>query len=340
MEHAWMRRTAGAIVILVGAVFIGSVIANNLFSVGPAFERMSDGFRPAMQSGPIAQLRSDLQGFAAVNGEFNGPAGQQLAAALNMTPEQFQAFMAQRYPDVATGMQQLPTIVQQFQGVVNTLAAEQGNFAKADAIPTGNLPATTVPWGLLIAGIALIGLGTWIVVHPVRMVAIVAIALGGALVIAPLLMNLPSKAQAADTMNDHLRPVYTAQLIGNGKAALATVGAMGQQMQSKMLPDLAAQLKMTPADLQAFLQQNLPATSGALQAMPAAMELFQSLIATFGQHLSDYQTLTSVAFVPIVWTMIVGGIVTVLAGVWAFLVEGRRREEAWVDVPLSLPRAA
>jgi hypothetical protein len=339
MERTWMRRTAGAIVILVGAVFIGSVIVNNLFSVGPAFERMSDGFRPAMQSGPIAQFRSDLQGFGAVNGEFNGPAGQQLAGALNMTPEEFQAFMAQQYPDVAKGMQQLPAIVQQFQGVVNTLAAEQGRFAKADAIPTSNLPATTIPWAMLVAGIVLVGLGIWIVVRPIRAVAVVAIALGAALVIAPLLMNLPSKAQAADTMNDHLKPVYTAQLIASGKAALATVGAMGQQMQTKMLPDLGAQLNMSPGELQAFLQQNLPATAGALQAMPDAMARFQSVIGTFDQHLSDYRTLTPVAFVPIVWTIVVGGIVVVIAGTWALLAE-RRREDLAESPPVGLPRAA
>lgn len=338
MEHTGMRRAAGAIVIVVGAVLIGSVIVNSLFSVGPAFERMSDGFRPVMQSGPIAQLGTDLQGFDAVNTEL-GTAIPQLAAAVGMSPEEFQAFLAQQYPDVAAGMQQLPAIVQQFQGVVGTLAAEQGNFADADAIPTSGLPATTVPWGMVFAGLALVGVGIWMVVSPMRVAAYVALALGAALVVVPLLMNLPSKAQAADTMNDHLKPVYTAELIAGGKAALATVGAMGQQMQGQMLPDLAAQMGMSPAELQGFLQENLPATSAALQSMPDAMGRFQSVIGTFEQHLADYNTLTSVAFVPIVWTMIVGGIVTVMAGTWALL-SGRRQEELVEAPPVSLPRAA
>lgn len=44
---------------------------------------------------------------------------------------------------------------------------------------------------------------------------------------------------------------------------------MGTEMQTKMLPALATQLKMSPEQLQAFLGSNFPATAKALQTMPA-----------------------------------------------------------------------
>src|SRR5690349_15974452 len=106
--RTWMRRTAGILVVAVGATFVGVVIASRLFSVGPAFERMSDGFRPVMQAAPIARLQGDLRGLDAVSSEFGTTAVPLLAGALQMTPQEFAAFMGQRYPAVATGMQQLP----------------------------------------------------------------------------------------------------------------------------------------------------------------------------------------------------------------------------------------
>jgi hypothetical protein len=302
------------------------VIVNRLFSVGPAFERMSDGFRPAMKPAPIAQLQKDLNGLSTVSTEFGAKGVPMLSQALKMTPEQFRVFMGEQYPAVATGMTQLPAIVTQFRGVVGTLAAEQSRFARADAIPTSHLPATTVPWGLLIAGIVLLVVGAIVVVRPARLWAWLAVGFGAILIAASLAFALPQKASAADTMNLHLQPVYTAQMLTGAKGALTTVGAMGEQMQSKMLPALAQQLGMDQAHLQSFLQANLPAMAAGIQAMPQAMGRFQTLLTVFEGHLADYDTLKPVAFVPIVWTLIAGGIAAMLAGAWALVMSGRKLE--------------
>ncbi len=337
--HVWQRRTAGPLVAAVGAAFLISVAVNHLFSVGPAFERMSDGFRPAMKPAPIARLQSDLTGLNAVSEEFSTKGVPMLSHALGMTPEEFTAFMGQRYPAVATGVQQLPGIVTQFRGVVGTLDAEQGRFARADAIPTSSLPATTVPWGLLIAGIVLLGLGVVVAARPGRLGAAVAVALGALLIAVPLALSLPQKASAADTMNRHLQPVYTAQMLTGAKAALTTVGAMGEQMQARMLPDLGQQLGMDQQQLQAFLGKSLPAMAAGMQSMPQALGRFQNLLATFDGHLADYDTLQPVAFVPIVWTMVAGGIVALLAGALG-LVPRRKDERAEEEARPSLLQAA
>jgi hypothetical protein len=336
--HTWQRRTVGVIVAAVGIAFIVAVIVNELFTVGPAFERMSDGFRPAMKPAPIAQLQTDLKGLSAVSTEFGTKGLPMLSQALKMTPEQFTAFMGQRFPAVATGMQQLPAIVTRFQGVVGTLQNEQGRFAKADAIPTSGLPATTVPWGLLGAGIVLLGLGLAVVARPVRLLIGVAAFVGALLVVVSFAFSLPQKASAADTMNTHLQPVYTQQMLTGATSALTTVGAMGQQIQADMLPAFGRQLGMDQQQLGSFLQQNLPAMAAGLQSMPAARGRFQNLVTTFGAHLADYDTLKPVAFVPIVWTMIAGGIVVlVVTGLGLVVV---RREPEVEEVAVSYLKAA
>ncbi len=323
---SWQRRIAGVVVALVGVAFLGSVIVNNLFSVGPAFERMSDGFRPAMQPEPIATLKQDLAGLKAVSDEFGTTAVPMLSQALQMTPEDFTAFMGTQFPDVATGVQQLPAIVSSFEGVVGTLEAEQGRFADADAIPTSSLPATTIPWGLTVAGIVLLAIGVGLVLRPGKALALAAVVVGALMIAAPLVMSLPSKAASADTMNEHLKPVYTAEMLQGATQGLAVVGAMGTQMQSEMLPALGQQLGMDEAGLQAFLGENLPAMAGAMAAMPDAMGRFTATVETFQAHLDDFDTLKPVAFAPIVWTMIVGGLVALLAGLWGLVGARASRE--------------
>jgi hypothetical protein len=323
--QVWQRRVAGLVVAAVGATFIVLVIVNRLFTVGPAFERMSDGFRPAMKPAPIAAIQQDLAGMQAVSAEFTTKGVPTFSQALNMTPEEFTAFMQKQFPAVATGIQQLPDITTNFKAVVGTLSAEQARFIRADAIPTSSLPATTVPWGLLAAGILLFGIGLLMLIRPEVFGPALALTLGAMLIVVPLTLSLPGKASAADLMNQHLKPVYTAQLISGAKQSLATVGAMGTQMQTEMLPSLGQQLGMDPAQLQTFLAQNMPAMTAMMQGMPAALGRFTDLVTVFDQHLKDYDAIKSTQFGPIVWTMIWGGVVAMVGGAWALLF-GRRRD--------------
>jgi hypothetical protein len=335
--QTWQRKAAGVVVAAVGVAFIVSVVVNNLFSVGPAFERMADGFRPAMQAESITSLARDLDGLQAVTDEFSVVAVPMLSDAVGVAPDEFVGFMTEQFPEVATGIEQLPTIIESFRGVVGTLDAEQERFASADAIPTASLPATTVPWGLTIAGVALLGLGIVIVVRPGRLAPVAALVVGALLILVPLALSLPGKAADADTMNENLKPVYTAELIAGADQGLAVVGAMGTQLQVEMLPALAQQLGMDEAALQGFLGENLPAMSGAMAGMPDAMGRFTTVVEIFRTHLDDYDTINAVAFVPIVWTMILGGILAALAGAWAFF--AHRREAQHVEVARAPERA-
>jgi hypothetical protein len=321
----WQRRVAGAVVALVGVVFIGSIVVNELFSVGPAFEDLSDGFRPVMRQEALATARQDLDGLQAASEELQTAGLPMMAQALGMTPEEFAGFLGEQYPDVATGVEQLPAVVESFGGVIDTLEAELERFASADAIPTSSLPATTIPWAMLVAGLLLIGLGIAISFTAGRVAPIAAGIVGVLLVVVPFALSLPTKAADADRMNENLEPVYTQELVTGAQQGLEVVGAMGTEMTEELLPALAAQMGMDEAALQAFLGENLPATAAGIQAMPEAMGRFTTLVETFETHLEDYETIGDVAFVPIVWTLVIGGAVALLASVWAFVATGRRR---------------
>jgi len=314
MRTGWPRKLAAVTMVLLGASFVAATLVANLFRVGPAFERMTDGFRPMMTQSAIQADQQSVQGLAAAGTEIQTKLVPALAQQLNMTPAQLQQLITQQYPDVAKGLAQVQPTAQQFAALLNTLDRTQPLFVSADAIPTSNLSSTTVPWSLLAVGVVVLGLGLVVWFKPGMSAPVIATLVGAALVALPLSLNMVHKASNADKMNSILKPVYNQSLIDNGHAALVQLGAMGTQLQNEMLPQLATQLHMTPVQLQAMLQQNFPATAAALKSLPTATAHFGAMVGQFDQHLSDYQTLKPVSFEPIVWLMIAGGSVLFLLG--------------------------
>ena len=323
-----MRRLAGGLVAVVGVVLLISTFANNLFSVGPAFEEMIDDFRPLLAEESIATAQGDLAMLGAVGDEFEGAIVPALSQQLGMSPDEFMTFTATEFPDVANGVQGLPEIVPTFNGLIDTLDQQRALFDSADQIPTKDLPATTVPWGLFFAGLALIAAGVFLF-KPGWLGLALTGGLGVLIVVVTLILTLIPKAADADELNDNLTPIYTPELVAQAEGALGTVGAMGTQMQDEMLPALAQQLGLSDQELGGFLGENFPATAQALGALPDAMGRFQGLVETFATNLDNYDTIQPVAFSPIIWTLFVAGLVTLAAFGLAWWSD--RRLPTWRD---------
>ncbi|MCL1601183.1 MAG: hypothetical protein M3112_06575 [Actinomycetia bacterium] len=307
------RKVSAGVVIIIGIAFLVITMMNNLFQVGPAFEEMIDDFRPVITDESLAVAREDIAGLEAVGVEFQTLVAPGMAQALGMSPEEFTGLVESQYPAVAAGMAALPEITASFNGLVDTLDSQQELFASADAIPTENLPATTVPWIVAVSGVLAIGVGI-MMFKPGRLWAILAVALGAGLVIVTFALGLPQKAADADELNSNLTPIYTQELIDGATGSLALIGAMGQQMETEMLPDLAAQLGMSQDELNAFLGQNFPATAAAMESMPDALQRFEAFVGVFATNLANYATIQPVAFVPIIWSLVIGGVLMVLMG--------------------------
>ena len=318
-----MSKVAAVLVMVIGAGLIAITLISNLFAVGPAFENLITDFRPALTQSSIDTARGDIAGLSAVQNEFTTKLAPALSQQLKMTSPQFNGFISQNFPAVAAGMNALPTAVPTFNGLINTLDQQRPLFASADAIPTKSLPATTVPWAMFGAGILVLLIGLLMLRSP-KSGGVAAIVVGLLLLLAPIALSLPTKAADADKLNANLKPVYTQALVTNATGALATIGAMGNEMQTKMLPALATQLKMSPQQLNTFLSTNFPITAQALQTMPASMVRFNALVKVFDKNLVNYNTLKPVGLAKLIWSlMIAGGLVAALGAIAS--VKRRRR---------------
>jgi hypothetical protein len=132
-------------------------------------------------------------------------------------------------------------------------------------------------------------------------------------------LSLPQKAADADQLNENLTPIYTQELIDGATVSLGVIAAMGEEMQTKMLPDLAAQMGMSPDELNAFMGQNFPATAQAMQSMPESLPRFESFVGIFAMNLDNYETIQPVSFTPIIWMMVIGGVLILIAGGYCIL---------------------
>lgn len=308
-----LRKIGGGVAVVIGIALLILTFTNNLFEVGPAFEEMIDDFRPVLTDESLATVQADIDGLAAAGEEFQTAVAPAMSQALGMDPAEFGAMVQENYPDVAAGMAALPEITATFTGLIQTLDSQQDLFAAADAIPTDDLPATTVPWIIVITGIGAIATGV-LLFMPGRLWPVLTAVFGLVVLVAVFALSLPQKAADADELNENLKPIYTQELIDGATQSLAVVSAMGQEMQTEMLPDLAMQLGMSPEELNVFMGENFPATAQAMQTMPDALERFGAFVGIFAANLDNYMTIQPVSFTPIIWWIVVAGALLVLIG--------------------------
>lgn len=312
-------------VLAIGVIVLVVLFANNLFSVSGAFEDLTDGFRPAMSDEALATAKADVAALGAVSDEFSNQIAPAVAQALQMSGDELNTFLGTNFPAVAHGVSQLPDIVSELSGVMDLLSDQQSNFEKADAIPMSSLPVTTVPWIILLIGIAAIVVAI-VMLGKVQQAWLIAVILGVVVVAVAVGLSFLPKANAADDLNDALRPVYTEELVAYAGQSVGVVGAMGQQLQAEMLPALAQQLDMDEAAMQDFLG-GFPATSGALADFDATLDRFQGLVTTFDSQLDNYNAITDTVLSPVVLVVLVGGLLIIVCGIWAFLAARRDDSE-------------
>ena len=317
------RRLPAFGVLAIGVIVLVVLFASNLFTVGAAFEELTDEFRPIMTDEAIASAQADVAALGEVSREFTTEVAPAVAEALQMTPDELNAFIGTNFPAVAAGMAALPDIVTQFTGVVGLLAEQQSNFEQADAIPTSNLPASTVPWMILLIGIGAIVVAI-VMLGKVDYAWLLAVGFGVLVVVFTLGLSFLPKSSAADDLNAALKPVYTEELVAGSAQALGLVGAMGDQMKNEMLPALQQQLQMDDAAMQQFLSQ-FPATAAALEGLEGSMARFQSMVTAFASQLDNYNTIKGTELYPIALTILIAGLMIIVCGVWALI--AARREQ-------------
>jgi hypothetical protein len=156
------------------------------------------------------------------------------------------------------------------------------------------------------------------------------LVIGLALVIAPLAMSLPSKANAGQRMLNGFQPIMqpdqvkttayyynqvfvplgrvtplmSAQNLAKFQVYLKGFGGM-QSDAAKLVPLLAQALHMTPAQVQALMSKQLPTMAAMLRNLPALQRDFGSLLGTMQRNVGIFSKVPAglAHYEPLVTTM-------------------------------------
>ena len=143
-------KTLSVAILVIGAVLIIMPFAFQMFDRASAGAEMMKAFEPVLTRANVTTFQGHMQTFAGMQADMNKmmPA---LAQGMGMTSDQLNQMLRQKFPGVATGMQQMNTMGADFGKVITVMDQNVENFQKAD-----KLPMKTMPWFFVIAGALLV----------------------------------------------------------------------------------------------------------------------------------------------------------------------------------------
>ena len=346
MRHTAIRKIGLVLLIVAGAFWVVSPLVLDYPAKTQAVDKLTNTFRPAFTDAALAQSAADLRTSATFANDFRTKAAPAFAQQLHITPEQFITAVAKQYPAVGAGLVTLPQSLAYFNSVQQTMAAQQQNFHQADAIPTKNLPNTTVPWLFILPGLIAIALGVFGLAFWRGAVApALAAALGACVIATTLVISTPPKTRAVDRLTDALRPVFTTQSATQARGYVTTLQAMDAQLTQQVLPGLASQLHTSPQQLSTNLAEHFPTVATGLQQMPAILGRIDALVTGVSHNLHDFQLADAIPSkdlptTDVEWQFVIPAALLIAAGGAAAVSGLGRRRFPLADAPTPAPALA
>lgn len=331
--------------ILAGVAAVGALLfvfpfATGLISKTQGVESLTGNLRAAFEPQALEQTRADMNTIQAMADQLQAQTLPALPAALEMSPEQFQQFMGQNFPDVATGVGQLDTILPRFQNLVTGLDAQAPNFRAADEIPTNFLPSTTVPLLFLIPGALLVVLAAGALVFGrnlsrttlSRATLVASVVTGLVFVGAPWVLSVPAKASAVDDLTSAFDQVFTDEGAASIRADFTVIEKMADQLQTQTVPALMQGLRMDPTQFQAFMVENFPAVADGMAQLDDILPRFAGLVTGIDQNVGNFQQAASIptaehATTTLTWWFVLPGIALIILGGAGLLTGTSARDE-------------
>ena len=336
-----MRRFAAITAIVLGAAMILAPAVFHLFSRTSAAERLTDDLRPALTDKALAQTRFEFDTQRAGLEEFIDRGIPRIAADLGQTPAQFRASIDGQFPAVATGIAQLPTIAPAVDGDISLFDANRAKFHSADAIPTTWLPYTVGPWMLIGFGALLVLLGLAVALGRGGRGSVVALLVVGLfLTVAPLAVRFPQKASDGRQLVALLKSPLSKASADQVQAWQTTVENMTVELQDRLLPSTASRLGLSPAAMNAYLAQNVPALASALPQMQPVVQHMGTLVDTLEKDVTPFAKTSKIPFRGLTWLFFAPGVLSAFVAGVLLLGSGSRARSGVSrrgDLPIETP---
>jgi hypothetical protein len=328
---------AGAVIGTFGAVLLAAGAAE--LWVSTIASDVLDLVRPEMTDEGLAQHRSDLE---RARDTIDGITTEVLPAIAEESgvPEALLfAGLALEYPAVALVLAEQDEAVPFAERALTNLELQQGRFERADSMPAESLPvwangAWTVLLGAVLAAVAVV-----LVRGPMRQRKWAFLAAAGVavlLVVLPLALQVPGKADDAEDVLDSLNPSDAVVQQTEGYYAHTRDGL--EEFDTRLVPDIAATLGVTEEELDARLAREFPEVAAGLDAMPGVMERYETRVAIRSGGADELRTLKDIPLGLLGWFgPAVGAALGLSVAALAFVTLRRAPSPADTSVPEPVP---
>ena len=133
--------------------------ASGLPAKASAADDMTTAFKPIFATQSVQQAAAYTSDVQAMSVEFTQKALPGLATALHMTPAQMSAMMTQAFPAVATGVAQLPTIVQRMRTATGLIGSNVENYNQSASIPWSPGSMVAMFWLMMLPALLVLAVG-------------------------------------------------------------------------------------------------------------------------------------------------------------------------------------
>ncbi|MFP5369920.1 MAG: hypothetical protein ACLGI3_04125 [Actinomycetes bacterium] len=300
-----------------------------MFTRGPGGAAMLADFEPYMKPEVIAEFQDYVATVDAGAQELQGKARFIAASRLGMPSTTFDS----EYAALVQFEKDWPTARDDMGVLLDTIEANIGNYGSVAALPSFRLfPYFFVLPGLMIAAVAVVGLRRGRSGRSTRGPARGLAVLGVALIAAPLVFQMFSRAPDGEQMLDQFRPLMNTQRITTVQGYFVTMAGGEAAVRGQLLPALQ---KAGLDD--AERRELLPASHAFTEVWTRMANQMAPMLAAMNDNLARYEGLIALPpFGLFPWFFVAPGVLLILLG----LVSLRPGEPADVAHPLDPDDAA
>jgi hypothetical protein len=331
-----VARVAFVVAVVGGIVMVAVPLARSALSGARAGDELVELASPVLSDDGLTVLRADLDTLTATGTALSTVGIPYLAERVGQTPDEFMAALVRDDPELAAAIADLPAVGELGERVVGNLERRQSEFESAASLPGLGLSLEQGAWCILVAGIALVGIGVAGLRRASRGLVVAATVFGVLLVTGPLALRYPEKTSDTDAILDSLRPFSVAK-VEQREDGLATVQTVLAGMDATILPAVAAATGSTPAEVAAELGDVDPALT------PAAFDDADTVVGRFASLVEFSRTIqpllveaTNLPTRSFVWLTVGPGLALLATGA-AALVTGARQRDGLVAHPTGSP---
>jgi hypothetical protein len=271
-----MRRAPVIVAVVVGLGLAAAPAIFQMFTRAPLGGEMIDDFRPYMTQQRADTFRGYLALIDAAVAEANSELHPSIVAGGAIDDAGYRA----QFPSVSTLEETWPAVNADMTDLVDTIDDNIANYEAVDALP----PFLLFPWFFVLPGLMIAGVGIVALRRNSRRLLLILACLGLAVVLAPAVFQMFTRAPKGAEMIDDFRPMMVRQRVQNVQGYFITIGAAEGQLRNAAVP-FAAEIsgQSTEATATAY-----PAISELSVQWPTVVGDFAPMIGAMADNLDNF----------------------------------------------------